>query len=114
MDSFIIGEEDIYREYQITENGTPLDADLFNEIVVTYKRRTGVLLAEYTLTGADVVVEDGDQGIISVIIPKETTADETEEIYRVQIVTTETDSDYPSNTRDRAGKQEAFELIRAI
>lgn len=103
MDCFVRGFEDIYREIIITDgDGTVLDADLFLTIEVIVKHKKHIKrIGTYTLAGSEVVVESGDDGIISLIIPKEDTEDKPVGVYVYQIKTTETDADYPDSVRTR-------------
>lgn len=112
MDEFIRGSEDIYREYQLNDDGVALDASTFTEIVITFYNNIDVQLAQYTKTGSTVTVVSADQGTVSCIIPKETTAGKKLGKYRVEIQTTEVDVSYPGGTRDRAGKGWTFKLVK--
>jgi len=103
MDIFVQGE-DIYREVSLTDaDGNAIDTSIFLTITAKVRGKYNIdLLDTLTLAAGEITKETPTtDGIISMIIPGSVTADAGYGDYKCEIVTTETDSDYPSNTRIR-------------
>lgn len=111
LDKFEQGE-DIYMEFELQIGGVATDTDDFLTIEVEiFHKFSRINLDTFTLAGGDVhKAAPTTDGIIWVIIPQSETDDAETGIYQFQITTTETDTNYPANTRYRRCIEDCFIL----
>ena len=104
--------EDIYREIELSTEGSVADTSGFDTIEVkVVHKETLVVIGTYTVAGGTVTKESPTSaGIISFIVPRSATTNASIGIHEFQVTTTETDADYESGVRQRLGVGDCFVL----
>lgn len=98
------------------EDGDNLDVSGFNTIIIkVIHKHLGTLLDKLTLGDGEIVISDTPtDGNVTFIVPGSVTASAALGVYKYQIRTSETDTDYNDNVRHRVFSSDAFYLKKAV
>ena len=112
IDQFEKGES-IPRTITLTSDGTePLDTDDFLTIEAKVFNTLVRVIGTYTLAGGEITaLAPATSGRIFFVVPSATTTQIRALKYYCQVITTETDTDYPGNVRTRSWLGWGFKLI---
>jgi len=116
MDWFEKGIEDIERLPTLTVDGSAFDTTDLTEITIkVFHSVTLDVIGTYTFTGGTVEkIAPNANGQIRFVVPSETTATAKRGKYFYQIHTTEPDTDFPDNVRERSFTGWVFGLNHSV
>jgi len=111
LDSFEKGE-DIYRSVALTVGGSAVDTADFDTIEVNvYHKYTLENIGSYSVAAGTVETPAPTSGgVITFIVGRSDNEDARTGIYKYEVITTETDTDYEDNTRYREYNGDCFIL----